>query len=194
MPRIDWRLAVKGLAGFLAGLALWVFLTPVYDQVIAVSAEKVIRLFENPAVTHLRPQDDGYTTVDRSDFDPRSKRPAIPIKDLTFNIVLMTALFAAARRTFSDRNIGGFLVASVFLGLTHVLGMIIEVMSIYVAKLGMWSTVHYSAFDRNVWGVANHFYRLVFMYAVAFALWWVFRDPNAAGSPAAPAKKKKSKR
>lgn len=194
MPRIDWRLAVKGLAGFLAGLALWVFLTPVYDQIMAVSAEKVMRLFERPPVTQLRPQDDGYTTVDRSDFDPRSKRPAVPIKDLTFNVVLLTALFAASRRTFSDRNIGGFFVASAFLALTHVIGVIVEVMSIYVAKLGMWSTVHYTDFERNAWGVANHFYRLLFMYAIAFALWWIFRDPNAAAPPAPPKAKKKKKR
>ena len=191
MPRIDWRLVLKGLAGFAAGVALWAFLTPVYDRVIAASAEKVLRTFEEPAVTRLRPQDDNHTTVDREDFDPRSKqRPAIPIRDLTFNIVLLTALFAASRRTFSDRNIGGFVLAAACLALTHVLGTVAEVMSIYVAKLGMWSTVHYGSMERTVWGVLNHFYRLVLMYAIAFALWWVFRDPGTA----APAGAKKKRR
>ncbi|HVG23835.1 MAG TPA: exosortase H-associated membrane protein [Thermoanaerobaculia bacterium] len=190
MPRIDWRLAVKALAGFLAGLALWVLLTPAYDRVIAAAAEKTLNLFERPAVTRLRPAEDNYVTVDRRDFDPRSKRPALALHDLTFNIILLTALFAASKRTFSDRNIGGFLVACAALALTHVLGTIAEVMSIYVAKLGMWSTVHYSSLERNVWGVANHFYRLVLMYAIAFALWWVFRDTGAA---AVPAKKKRRK-
>jgi hypothetical protein len=113
--------------------------------------------------------------VDRSDFDPRSKRPAISIRDLTFNFVLLTALFAAGKRPFSDRNMAGFLIAAVILGLTHVFGVVAEVMSIYVAKLGVWSTVHYGPFARNFWGVANHFYRLVLMYAIAFALWWIFR-------------------
>ncbi len=192
MPRIDWRLVLKGLAGFVAGVLLWAFLTPVYDRLIAAGAEKVLRAFENPPVTQLRPKEDGYTTVDRDDFDKRSRqRPAIPIKDLTFNIALVTALFAASRRTFSDRNIGGFLLAAVCLALTHVLGAVFEVMSIYVAKLGMWSTVHYSSLERNVWGVLNHFYRLVLMYAIGFALWWVFRDPGTAAAPAAAPKKKK---
>jgi hypothetical protein len=181
LPRIDWRLVLKGFAGFVVGVALWAFLTPVYDRVIAASAEKTLRTFEDPPVTRLRPQDDNHTTVDREDFDRRStKRPAIPIRDLTFNIALLTALFAASRRTFSDRNIGGFVLAVVCLYLTHVLGAVFEVMSIYVAKLGMWSTVNYGPFERNIWGVLNHFYRLVLMYAIAFALWWVFRDSGEA--------------
>ena len=189
MPRIDWRLVLKGFAGFVVGVALWAFLTPVYDRLIAASAEKVLRTFEKPPVTRLRPQDDNFTTVDREDFDRRSKqRPAMPIRDLTFNIALLTALFAASKRTFSDRNMGGFVLAAVLLAVTHVLGAVAEVMSIYVAKLGMWSTVNYTPFERNLWGVLNHFYRLVLMYAIAFALWWIFRDP---GVEAAPAKKKK---
>lgn len=187
MPRIGWRVALKALAGFLAGVAFWVALSPLYDRVIAAGAESVIRAFEEPNVTRLRLASDNFTTVDRADFDPRSKRPGISIRDLTFNIVLLMALFAASARTFSDRNIGGFLVAAVILAFTHVFGVVTEVMSIYVAKLGLWSTVNYSAFDRNLWGVLNHFYRLVFMYAIAFALWWIFR----AAPQSAPARRKR---
>ena len=187
MPRIDWRVALKAFAGFVAGVAVWVLLSPLYDRVIGAGAQAVMRAFEQPKVTRLRLAADNFTTVDRADIDPRSKRPAISIRDLTFNIVLLIALFAASPRPFSDRNIGGFLVAAVILGLTHVFGVIAEVMSIYVAKLGPWSTVNYSEFDRNLWGVLNHFYRLVLMYAIAFALWWVFRD----SAQTAPAKKKR---
>jgi len=169
---------------------MWIFLTPAYDRVIAGGTQAVMRAFESPKVTRLRPAEDNFVTVDRADFDPRSKRPGIPIRDLTFNIALLTALFAASKRTFSDRNIGGFLVALVLLAATHVFGAICEVMAIYVAKLGMWSTVHYTDFERNVWGVLNHFYRLVLMYAFAFALWWVFRD--AAAEPSAKKKKRVS--
>ena len=125
--------------------------------------------------------------MDRSDFDPRSTRPAISIADLTFNFVLLTALFAASQRIFSDRNIGGFLASCAILALTHIAGVITRVRSIYVGQLGMWSTVNYTSFDRNFWGAADHFYRLVLMYAVAFALWWVFRD----SATAVPSKKKR---
>jgi hypothetical protein len=192
LPPIDWRLALRAFAGFVAGVVLWVLLSPVYDRAVAAGAESLMRSFEKPKVTRLRLAADNFTTVDREDFDPRSKRPAISIRDLTFNIVLLIALFAALPRPFSDRNIGGFLVASVILGFTHVFGVITEVMSIYVAKLGLWSTVNYGEFDRNLWGVLNHFYRLVLMYAIAFALWWIFRD--ASIKPAAAKAKNKRRR
>ena len=175
MGRLDWRLVLRALAGFAAGLAVWLLLSPLYDRVIARGAEATLRTFEKPAVTHLRTGDDQYVTVDRSDFDPRSKRPAIPLRDLTFNVVLLAALFACSKRPLSDRNIGGLLIATVLLAVTHIGAAITEVMSIYVAKLGLWSTVHYGPVARNFWGVANHFYRLVLMYAIAFALWWIFR-------------------
>ncbi|MBV8519401.1 MAG: hypothetical protein JO197_18560 [Acidobacteria bacterium] len=191
MPRLDWRTALKALAGFLTGLALWVVLTPLYDRVIGAGAEATLRAFESPSVTRLHREADGYTTVDRSDFDPRSKqRPTVAIKDLTFNFVLLAALFAIAKRPFSDRNIGGFLAASAALAVTHVGATIAEVMSIYVAKLGIWSTVHYGETARNIWGVTATFYRVVLMYAIVFALWFVFRDPGAAPVP----KKKKRAR
>lgn len=191
MPRLEWRTALKAIAGFLVGLAMWVFLTPAYDKVVASGAQAVMRVFENPKVTRLEPAADNFVTVHRADFDPRSKRPGIPVRDLTFNIALLTALFAVSKRPFSDRNIGGFFLALLLLYVTHVFGTIAEVMAIYVARLGMWSTVHYSDLERNVWGVINHFYRLVLMYAFAFALWWIFRDPATEAAPAKGQKKKK---
>lgn len=183
MPRLAWRTALKALAGFAAGLAVYVLITPLYDRFIASAAEKTLHVFEQPDVTRLRPAQDGNITVDRRDFDPRSKRPGIPLRDLTFNFVLLTALFAASKRTFSDRNIGGFVIALGILALTHIAGAVTEVMSIYALKLGMWSEVNFSKLERNFWGAASHFYRLVLMYAVAFALWWIFRAPDAAAAP-----------
>lgn len=194
MPPLAWRTALKALAGFAAGLAIYVLITPLYDRFIASLAEKAIHLSESPDVTRLRRAPDGNVTVDRTDFDPKSKRPGIPLRDLTFNFVLLTALFAASPRTFSDRNIGGFFLASLLLAVTHVLGAVAEVMSIYALKLGMWSRVNYSDFERNFWGVASHFYRLVLMYAFAFALWWVFRGPAQEAAPALRGARRRGKK
>ena len=171
MPRLEWRRALKAFGGFVVGVALWVMLTPLYDRVLAATASAAMRAFERPPVTRLHQAEDGYVTVDRSDFDPRSKRPAIPVRDLTFNFVLLTALFAASQRTMSDRNIGGFLA------------LVVTVKNIYASQLGPWSRVNYSDFERSFWGVSNHFYRLVLMYAIAFGLWWVLRDTGVAKKP-----------
>lgn len=189
MFRVDWRVALRAFAGFLVGLALWTLMSPLYDRLVSAVAEQTMRAFEKPAVTRLRPASDNYVTVDRSDFDPRSKRPAISVRDLTFNVILLVALFAAGPRPFADRNIGAFLVSCVLLWLTHIVAVITEVMSIYVAKLGPWSLVHYTDFDRNIWGVANHAYRVVLMYAFAFGFWWATR-PTGSGAPGAAEPKK----
>jgi hypothetical protein len=191
LVRVDWRTVARALAGFAAGVAIWALVGPTYDRVIAAGAQATLRTFEHPKVTRLRVETDGFTTIDRSDFDPRSKRPAIAIHDLTFNFVLLLALFAASRRVFSDRNIGGFLVACAILALTHILAAVTEVMSFYVAKLGPWSAMHYGAVARNVWGTLNHFYRLVLMYAIAFGLWWALRDSGSAAPASEPKKRKK---
>ena len=184
MPPLAWRTALRALAGFAAGLAIYVLITPLYDTFIASVTEKAIHLLEDPNVTRLRRAPDGNVTVDRRDFDPQSKRPGIPLRDLTFNFVLLTTLFAVSKRPFSDRNMGGFVIACAILAVTHVFGAVAEVMSIYALQLGMWSTVNFSDFERNLWGLASHFYRLVLMYAVAFALWWLLRGPDTAAAPA----------
>lgn len=191
--RLDWRIVAKAIAGFIAGLLVWIALSPLYNRAIAAGAERGLRAFEKPPVTRLQP-DGNYVTVDRSDFARGSKRPGLPLHDLTFNFILMTALFAAARRPFSDRNAFGFVAASVTMAATHVFALVAAVMSIYVLKLGPWSLAHYSALERNSWSVLNHSYRLVLMYAIAFALWWIFRDSrDEDAKPARAAAKKKGR-
>ena len=191
--RLDWRIALKSLAGFIAGVVLWAMLSPVYNRAVASGAERLMRAFERPAVTSLQP-DGNYVTIDRSDFARGSKRPGLPLHDLTFNWILLVALFAASKRPFSDRNVFGFFVSSVILAVTHVLALVVAVMSLYVTKLGPWSLAHYSDLQRNSWTVLNHSYRLVLMYAIAFALWFIFRDTREEGAGAKPARAAKKKR
>jgi len=182
LPRIDWRTALKGFIAFVIAVAVWAGLSPFYDKAVAAGAETLMRTFESPKVTHLSANGDDVK-VDRSDFDPRSPRPGLPVIDLTFNWVLLAALFAINARPFSDRNMLRFAIASVILYVTHVLALATEVMSIYVLRLGAWSQVHYGAFARNFWGVLNHSYRFVLMFAIAFGLWWALRPATPAAAP-----------
>jgi hypothetical protein len=188
LPRVDWPTALRGLLGFAVGLALWVNLSPLYDRLVAAGAEPIVRAFENPMVTRLHPTGDDVR-VDRSDFDPRSPRPGIQTFQLTFNWVLLVALFALDPRPLSLGNLRGFALASLALGLTHVLALVAEVMNIYVLRLGAWSRVHYGPVARNFWSAASHSYRFVLMFAIAFGLWWGWR-PGEPITPAAPAPKR----
>ena len=192
MLRVDWRTALRGLAGFAVALAIWAFASPLYDRAVAACAEQVMRAFERPPVTRLNPYEE-YISVDRSDFDPRSQHPAVPVKDLTFNFLLLAALFAMEKRPLSDRNVPRFFLACALLAVTHVFALVAEVMSIYVMKLGLWSTVHYGDVARNVWSVISTSYRVVLMYAIAFALWWICR-PSATMAEAAEKPRKRKRR
>ena len=181
MPRIDWQTALKGLAGFVVAVVIWVAASPLYDRAVAAGAEELLRAFESPKVTHLTATGEDVK-VDRSDFDPRSPRPGLPVIDLTFNWVLLAALFAINPKPFSDRNMLRFVIASLLMYVTHILALATEVMSIYVLRLGAWSRVHYGAFARNFWGTANHSYRFVLMFAIAFGLWWALRPTPVEAS------------
>jgi len=183
LPRIDWRTALKGLAAFIVAVAIWAGVSPLYDRAVAAGAEVLMRTFERPAVTTLIATGSDVK-VDRSDFDPRSPRPGLPVIDLTFNWVLLAALFAINPRPFSDRNIFRFLLASLLLYITHIAALATEVMSIYVLRLGPWSRVHYGELARNFWGTLNHSYRFVLMFAIVFGLWWALR-PSDLPSPRA---------
>lgn len=171
---------LKGLVGFVLGLGLWWGLTPTYNAVVARPAEMILRVTERPPVTRIDVQGRGLI-INREDFPPKSPRPGVPLSDLTFNVALVVALFAASRETFSNRNVVGFTLAMVVLYLTHIAGLVATIKSIYALKLGQWSVATYGPFARNFWGAAEHFYRLVGMYAFGFAVWWVFRP---SGTPA----------
>jgi hypothetical protein len=180
------------LVAFVVAVAIWAGVSPLYDRAVAAGAELTLRTFESPKVTRLSANGTDVK-VDRSDFDPRSPRPGLPVIDLTFNWVLLVALFAINQRPFSDRNIFRFVLASLILYVTHVLALATEVMSIYVLRLGPWSAAHYGAFARNFWGTLNHSYRFVLMFAIVFGLWWALR-PGEAAAPTKSSRKASRRR
>ncbi|HEX3069164.1 MAG TPA: hypothetical protein VHX14_11355 [Thermoanaerobaculia bacterium] len=172
-----WPNLAKGAAGFLLGLALWWGLSAPYARLLATMTEPLIRMVERPAVTRLIA---GGTelTIDRDDFPRSSPRPGLTLMDLTANIILLTTLFAVNKRPVSDRNIRGFVLASLALAAVHIAAIIVNMESIYALRLGPWSERNYSAFARNFWGAAAHFYSIIGVFGAGFALWWLFRPSN----------------
>lgn len=166
------RALARSAAGFLAGALVWAGLAHPYGVILAEPAERLIRLFETPASTWLTASGDEIV-VDRPDFPKASTRPGIPVDDLDFNIAILAALFAGARRPFSDVNVKRFLAAAAILSVTHVLALIFKVESLYALEMGAWSRTHSGSFARNFWGIGSHFYRIVGIYAVPIALWWI---------------------
>ncbi|MDX1583082.1 MAG: hypothetical protein R3338_05705 [Thermoanaerobaculia bacterium] len=177
-PRLAWKQVLKALGGFAAGVALWAGFSPFYRQALVPPAELILHLTEPTNVTELLENEGGGIIVNRSDFPPESPRPGVATRDLTFNVVLLCALFALSRKTFSNSNVAGFGLAMIVLWLTHILAVVVRVKKIYAFQLGEWSMVHYGDLSRNVWGSLDHFYRVIGMFAVAFVLWWFLRGEN----------------
>lgn len=176
MPKNLWRLVLKGAIGFLLGLAVWGGLSVPYTRLLASMSEIVVRLTEWPAITTITPNGT-LMMIDRSDIppSPSTTRFGVESTDITFNIVLLMALFAASRRALSDRNVFGFAAAAVALVFVHVAAVVSFVKAYYAESFGDWSTAHYGLVARHIWNAAPYFYSVVGAYGFAIALWWLFR-------------------
>jgi hypothetical protein len=165
----------RAVLGLIVGLGLWWALRDPYNRVLVGVTAPLLRIFE--PVTRLVAVGDEIT-IDRTDFRSGSQRPALATSQLTVNFILLIALFAANRKPISDRNVAGFLIASVILMFVHVVAIIVNVESIFALRLGPWSERHYGAFARNFWSAGAHFYTLAGSFGAAFALWWLlgYRD------------------
>jgi hypothetical protein len=186
LPKNLWPLVLKGLIGFLIGLAVWSGLSIPYTRLLASLSQTAIRLDEQPPVTTITPRGT-LMMVDRSDFppSPSSVRLGVESTDITFNLILMLTLFAASSRTLSDRNILGLVCAGVALVLVHVAAVVSFVKADYAVSYGAWSTSNYGFVARHFWGAAPYFYSTVGAYGFAVALWWLFR-PSWQPNPKQP--------
>ncbi|MBI2214756.1 MAG: hypothetical protein HYU52_14010 [Acidobacteria bacterium] len=176
---------LRGAIGFAVGLALWLGLGELYHPIVARATEQLFQLREHPNVTQLKPAGSSVI-LDRADFDRRSPRPQIPVRDLTFNVILLLTLLAASGPPLTLAHGGRWAGALFALFVVHVAALTAKVMTFYVLKLGAWSRVHYGSIARDFWSGADHFYRFVGIYAFAFAIWWIARGDESAETEAVP--------
>ena len=190
MPKNLSSLVLKGVIGFLIGLAVWGGLSVPYTRLLASLSEAVIRFGERPPITYITPQGT-LMMVDRSDFppSPSSVRLGVESTDITFNFILLVTLFAASSRALSDRNVFGFVGAAVALVGVHVAAIVAFVKADYALNFGPWSALHYGFVARHFWGAAPYFYSVVGVYGLAVALWWLFR-PSSIPSAQGPSSRK----
>lgn len=161
------RAALRGLAGFAVGLAIWAGFSAPYERLLARTAELVLRAGESPAVTRLDAKN-GEIVVERTDFPPAAPRPGLPAADIHFDFVVLATLFAATRPFRAERAIAA--VAILFA--VHVAALVCQVESLYATRLGAWSEAHYGVFARNFWASAFHVWQIAGRFAAPFAIWW----------------------
>lgn len=166
---------------------MWAGLSVPYTRLLASLTETVVRLGERPAaVTNIIPIGT-LMAVDRDDFPatPSSGRFGVESTDLTFNFIVLITLFAANRRTLSDRNVFGFAAAAATLVIVHVAAVVAFVEAYYASSFGAWSELHYGYIAQHFWLAVPYFYGVIGVYGSAVAIWWLFR-PSADAEKAVP--------
>jgi hypothetical protein len=164
-----WRI-VRFFAGLAAGALLWWACGDAWNHALAAMTQPLMKIDRRIADGDL--QAVGHSIV----VQPvRGTMPSatIPADQLTFNVILLVALFASNRAPFSDRNMKAFAIAFVIVLLLQPIGLLISIESTYANQQGAWSDQHYGETAAHLWIKAEIFWRLIGMFGVVFAAWWL---------------------
>jgi hypothetical protein len=185
-----------------AAIVIWLLLRPAIDTVVAGIAQTLIRAFEHPRVTRLVVQDH-RVQIRRSDLRSNSKVPTVSMSEISFNTIVLLALYLALPRPHSRRQLERLFMGWCVLCLCQSLNLVFHVKTFYATGLGEWSQHHYSAFARNFYGLGRYFTDLPGRFSFPFLIWLGFNwdavmamlglHDREAGKTASPAKRRRRK-
>lgn len=170
------RSALKFAAGATIGFLLWLYATPAYNVALAAGAHILYldRRFANARIIAVGRRIEV--------LPPAAPSRALPADELTYNVILLAGLFATNRDFFRDRNMRRFAASIAILVVTHWLALIVTIEADYAQRLAEWSEAHYGRIETFLWSEAEYFYRLVGMFGIAFACWWLSSSESAPAS------------
>jgi hypothetical protein len=160
--------ALRFLAGLALGVWIWWAATPAYNYVLAPATQLLLHADRRLADAVLVPQERKIFITSATPL-PTATMPA---DQLTYNIILLLALFASNERTWRFANLRGLAIALVILFVSHCIGLVISIESTYAVRQGPWSDQHYGDAAANFWLTAEIVFRIVGMFGVVFASWW----------------------
>ncbi|HEY2321898.1 MAG TPA: hypothetical protein VGJ82_03455, partial [Thermoanaerobaculia bacterium] len=100
--------AARFIAGFIAATVLWLWLSPLLARGMAAATEPLLHLDARFHDAQLSASESMVSVDAPHGTFPQTKYPA---DQLTFNLILLVALFASNRRPWRDRNIIAFLIS-----------------------------------------------------------------------------------
>jgi len=157
----------------IAAVAIWVALRPAIDTVVAGFAQTLIRSFEYPRVTRLVVEDH-RVQIRRTDLRTDSKVPSVSMNEITFNTIVLLALYLALPNPFSKRQLQRLFMGWCVLCLTQSINLLFHVKALYAMSLGEWSQHNYSDLARNVFGFGRYFSDLPGRFSFPFLIWMGF--------------------
>src|SRR3954447_13127635 len=155
-----WRV-VRLLTGLAVGLTLWMVFSDEWNRGLAFVAAPLLKLDRRVADGDLVAV--GHTIVVQPTTD-KLPMATLPASELTYNVILLVALFASNPKPFSDRNMKAFGIALLIVLVLQPIGVFISVESTYANQQRTWSEEHYGNAESWVWLHAELFYRLIGMF------------------------------
>jgi len=156
-----------------AAIVIWLLLRPAIDWAVAGLAQTLVRSFEYPRVTRLVVQDH-RAQMRRTDLRTDSKVPTVSMTEVTFNTIVLLALYLALPRPFSRRQLEALFMGWCVLILCQSLNLVFHVKTLYALGLGEWSQQHYSDLARNIYGFGRYFTDLPGRFSFPFLIWLGF--------------------
>ena len=167
---------------FVGGLALGVWIwwagASAYNHLLAPATELLIHADRRLAAAALVPQERKIFVTSATPL-PTATMPA---DQLTYNIILLLALFASNERAWSRANLGALAIALAILFASHVVSLVISIESTYAVRQGAWSELHYSSAAASVWLTSELVFRIVGMFGVVFAAWWALSHSKSVST------------
>jgi hypothetical protein len=179
-----------------AAIIIWLLLRPAIEWAVAGIAQTLVRSFEYPRVTRLVVQDH-RAQMRRSDLRSDSRVPSVSMTEVTFNTIVLLALYLALPRSFSRRQLERLFMGWCVLCLCQSINLVFHVKTLYATGLGEWSRLHYSDLARNIFGFGRYFTDLPGRFSFPFLIWlgfnWdvVMRMLRVTDDEATRSKKKK---
>lgn len=164
LPRL-----IKFFVALIVATLVWLPVSPWYNQLLARTSQPLLRI--DPRFRDARLTAHGEqvaVTSAGAKFPPAN----VPASQLTYNIVLLVALFASNPRPLRDRNVVPFVLSLFIVVASHPFSAVMSIESTYAVQFGAWSQQHYSDITANIWLTAEMFCRLIGMFALVFACWW----------------------
>jgi len=157
----------------IAAVVIWLLLRPAIDTAVAGLAQTLIRSFEYPRVTRLAVEDPP-AQMRRTDLRTDSKVPSVSMTEVTFNTIVLLALYLALPHPFSRRQLERLFMGWCVLYLSQSINLLFHVKTLYAMGLGEWSQHHYSDLARNAFGFGRYFTDLPGRFSFPFLIWLGF--------------------
>src|SRR5258706_11595837 len=135
------------LAGLVLGVAIWWAATPAYNYVLAPATELLLHADRRLAPLVLVPQERKIFVTSATPLPTAT----IPADQLTYDIILLLALFASNDKPWRVANLRAVAIALLILFVSHCIGIVISIESTYAVRQGNWNDQHYGDAAANFW-------------------------------------------